>query len=300
MDWLNYHHLRYFWMVAKEGSLRKAAERLSVSQPSISAQIRLLEDSLNEKLFRRSGRGLQLTDTGRLVYGYAEEIFAIGREMLGAVKQTGGERPVRMTCGIVDSVPKLLAYRVLRPLMQNPPSPVHLVCREGKLEDLLGQLASHRIEVVLADEPAPSGLNLKVFNHPLGISGVTFCACGKTAAKLRRGFPQSLHDAPALLPTENTGMRMTLDRWFSNLGITPRVVAEFEDSALLEAAATESDAFFPIQTAAVAEAVARYGFKKVGEAPDCRTQFFAITAERRLKHPAVVMLTEYAHKKLFA
>jgi LysR family transcriptional activator of nhaA len=299
VDWLNYHHLRYFWMVAKEGSLRKAAERLSVSQPSISAQLRLLEDALGEKLFRRSGRGLQLTDSGRLVYGYAEEIFTIGREMVGAVKQTGVHRPMRVTCGIVDSVPKLVAYRVLRPLMLSPPSPVQLVCREGKLEELLGQLANHRMEVVLADEPAPSGLNLKVFNHPLGVSGITFCACGAIATKLRRNFPQSLQDAPVLLPTENTGMRMTLERWFSNLGISPKIIAEFEDSALLEVVATESDAFFPVHTVAVAEAVQRYGFKKVGEAADCKTEFFAITAERRLKHPAIVALTEYAHKKLF-
>ena len=286
-------------MVAKEGSLRGAAERLRVSQPSISAQLRLLEASLGEQLFRRSGRGLQLTDAGRLVYGYAEEIFSLGREMVGAVKQTDEARPVRMSCGVVDSVPKVVAYRVLKPLMEMQP-PVHLVCREGKLDELLTQLASHRLEVVLADEPAPSSLKLKVFNHPLGASGVTLCARGPIAAKLKRGFPKSLAGAPALLPTENTAMRMALEQWFAAIGVQPKVIAEFEDSALLNVVAADTNAFFPGHTVAIEDVVGRYDYKTLGEAPECRTQFYAITAERRLKHPAVVALTEHAHTKLFS
>ncbi|MHA3773613.1 LysR family transcriptional regulator [Verrucomicrobiota bacterium sgz303538] len=298
MEWLNYHHLRYFWMVAREGSLRRAAERLSISQPSISAQIRLLEDALGEKLFRRSGRGLQLTDAGRLVYGYAEEIFTLGRELVGALKGAGSDRPMRVNCGIVDSVPKVVAYSVLRPALEAQP-PSYLVCREGKLDELLAQLASHRLDMILADEPAPSGLRFKVFNHPLGATGITICARGSTVAKLRRNFPHSLSGAPALLPTENTAMRMALERWFSAEGIEPKVIAEFEDAALLKVAAADSDAFFPVHSVAAQEAVERYDCKVIAEVPECRSSFYAITAERRLKHPAVVALTEYAHTKLF-
>lgn len=299
MDWLNYHHLRYFWMVAREGSLRRAAERLSVSQPSISAQIRLLEEALGEKLFRRSGRGLHLTDAGRLAYGYAEEIFTLGRELVGALKGAGSDRPMRVQCGVVDSVPKVVAYDVLRPALESQP-PSYLVCREGKLDDLLAQLASHRLDMVLADEPAPSGLRFKVFNHPLGSTSVTICARGATVAKLRRNFPHSLTGAPALLPTENTSMRMALETWFSAHNIEPKVVAEFEDSALLKVVAADSDAFFAVHTAAAAEAVERYGCKAIAEVPECRTNFYAITVERRIKHPAVVALTEHAHTKIFS
>lgn len=286
-------------MVAREGNLRRAAERLSVSQPSISAQIRLLEDALGEKLFRRSGRGLQLTDAGRLAYGYAEEIFSLGRELVGAMKGTGSDRPMRINCGIVDSVPKVVAYDVLRPALETRP-PSYLVCREGKLDELLVQLASHRLDLVLADEPAPSGLRFKVFNHPLGTTSVTICARGAMATDLKRGFPHSLSGVRALLPTENTAMRMALERWFSAKGIEPRVVAEFEDFALLKVVAADSDAFFPVHTVAAYEAVERFGCKVVAEVPECRTEFYAITAERRIKHPAVVALTEHAHTNIFS
>ena len=299
MDWLNYHHLRYFWMVAREGSLRKAAERLSVSQPSISAQIRLLEDALGEKLFRRSGRGLHLTDAGRMAYGYAEEIFTLGRELVGALKGTGSDRPMRVNCGVVDSVPKVVAHQVLRPALESQP-PTYLTCREGKLDELLAQLASHRLDLVLADEPAPTGLRFKVFNHPLGSTGVTICARGATATKLKRNFPRSLSGAPALLPTENTSMRMALEQWFSANAIQPKVIAEFEDFALLKVVAAECDAFFPVHSAAAQEAVDRYGCRVVADLPECSTSFYAITAERRLKHPAVVALTEHAHTKIFS
>jgi LysR family transcriptional activator of nhaA len=299
MDWLNFHHLRYFWTVAKEGSLRKAAESLSVSQPSISAQIRQLEEALGEKLFRRSGRGLALTDSGRLVFEYADQIFSVGRELLSAVRQKAPGRLAAFNVGITDSVPKLVAREILAPVFHLA-HPYRTVCREGKIEDLLPQLAQHRLDLVIADEPASSSLKFKTFNHLLGGCGVAFCAVPSVAARLRRRFPDSLNGAPALLPTENTSLRRTIQRWFDESQIHPRILAEFEDSALMRTFAVDVQGFFPVHSVAVAETTARYGFKLVGEAGDCRNDFYAITAERRLKHPAILAVTENAQLRLFA
>lgn len=299
MDWLNFHHLRYFWAVAREGSLRRAAERLGVSQPSISAQIHLLEEALGEKLFRRTGRSLTLTDTGRLVFDYAEQIFSVGRELLNSVLQKSTGRLAAFNVGITDSVPKLVAREILKPAFALA-EPFRIVCREGKIEDLLAQLAQHRLDLILADEPAPTSLKFKTFNHPLGGCGVTFCASGRLAARLRRGFPASLQDAPALLPTENTSLRRVVQTWFDRHGLRPRILAEFEDSALLRAFAVDVESFFPIHTVALDETGNLYGFKTVGEAESCRHEFYAITAERRLKHPAIIAVTENAQLRLFA
>ena len=299
MEWLNYHHLLYFWTVAKEGSLRKASEKLRVSQPSISAQISTLEKALGEPLFRRSGRTKVPTETGRVVMGYAQDIFSLGREMMNTVKHRPGERPIRFHVGVADSVPKFIAYEILRPIFQLRP-PVQMICREGKVDALLAQLAAHRLDIVLADEPAPSGLKFKTFNHPLGASDVTFCAAPPLAAKLRRKFPQSLHGAPALLPTENTAFRMTLEKWFDSAGIRPRVVAEFEDTALMNRAAADSFGFVPVYTAIARPAIKQNGWKVIGRARQCSGNFYAITAERRLKHPAIVAITEHAQLELFA
>jgi LysR family transcriptional activator of nhaA len=299
MDWLNYHHLRYFWTVAREGSLRKAAESLAVSQPSISAQIRLLEESLGEKLFRRSGRGLALTDAGRLVFEYAEQIFSVGRELLSAVRQKLPGRLAAFNVGITDSVPKLVAREILAPVFHIA-EPFRTVCREGKIEDLLPQLAQHRLDLVLADEPAPSSVKFRTFNHLLGGCGVSFCAVPEVARRLKRGFPQSLHGAPALLPTENTSLRRVVQRWFDAHEVDPHVLAEFEDSALMRTFAVDVQGFFPVHSVALAETVSRYGFKVIGEAQDCRNDFHAITAERRLKHPAILAVTENAQLRLFA
>lgn len=299
MDWLNFHHLRYFWTVAREGSLRRAAETMGVSQPSISAQIRQLEEALGEKLFRRSGRGLALTDAGRLVFEYADQIFSIGRELLSAVRQKSPGRLAAFNVGITDSVPKLVAREILAPVFHIR-EPFRTVCREGKIGDLLPQLAQHRLDLVVADEPAPASSKIKTFNHLLGGCGVTFCAVPELAAKLRRRFPQSLHGTPALLPTENTSLRRVVERWFDNQQVHPKIVAEFEDSALLRTFALDLQGFFPVHAVAVADTVARYGFKVVGEAAECRNDFYAITAERRLKHPAILAVTENAQLRLFA
>jgi len=290
MEWLNYHHLRYFWTVAKEGSLARAAGKLHVSQPSISEQIRELESAFGERLFQREGRNNKLTAAGRLVFGYAEDIFALGRELMNAVKQRPGTKAVRLYVGVADSFPKLVTNEILKPVFAMPQT-AHVICREGKMEDLLAQLAAHRLDLVLSDEPASSSTNFKTFSHPLGETGTTFCAEKKLAAKLRRGFPGSLHDAPALLPAENTTLRRTLETWFRAQHIQPRVVAEFEDLALMKVMAAEGRGFIAVPTVALKDAVAHYAFQTIGEAAKCRLQFHAITAERRIAHPAVALIT---------
>lgn len=299
MEWLNYHHLRYFQAVAKEGGLRPAAEKLHVSPPSISAQIRELEEALGEKLFRRSGRKKVLTEAGQIALRHADEIFSLGRELVSAVKQRPTERPVRLQVGVADAMPKLVSFEILKPVLAGGAA-VHLVCREGKLEDLLGQLAAHRLDIVLADEPAPSTAKIRAFNHPLGESGVTICAAAPLAKKLRRGFPCSLHDAPAFLPAENTILRRSLESWFRTLQIRPHVLAEFEDAALMKVAAAHANGFVPIPTVVVEEAVSRYRLQVIGATERVRDQFYAITAERTITHPLVSLISEKAQKLTFA
>jgi LysR family transcriptional regulator, transcriptional activator of nhaA len=292
MEWLNYHHLRYFWTVAGEGSLAAAAGKLHVSQPSISEQIRELESALGEKLFRRQGRNNKLTDVGQIVFGYADEIFSIGRELMNAVKQRPGPRALRLSIGVADSFPKLVTNEILKPVFTMS-QPVHVVCREGKMEDLLAQLAAHRLDVVLSDEPAPSSASFKVFSHTLGESSVTLCAAVQLAGKLKRNFPRSLNAAPALLPSENTALRRALETWFRARHITPNVVAECEDLALMKVMAAEGRGFIAVPTVALKEAISRYHFRSLGQATACRMQFYAMTAERRIAHPAVALITRH-------
>ena len=290
MEWLNYHHLRYFWTVAKEGSLARAAAKLHVSQPSISEQIRELEEAFGEKLFRREGRSNKLTDAGQVVFGYAEEIFALGRELMNSVKQRPGARTLRLCVGAADSFPKLVTNEILKPVFTMPQA-VHVVCREGKMEDLLAQLAAHRLDLVLSDEPAPSSTNFKVFSSALGESSVTLCAEAKLATKLKKNFPKSLNDAPALLPAENTALRRSLESWFRAHNLRPNVVAEFDDLALMKVMAADGRGFIAVPTVALKEAVSRYHFRSLGQATNCRVQFHALTAERRIAHPAVSLIT---------
>lgn len=299
MDWLNFHHLRYFWVVAKEGTLRQAAEKLSVSQPSISAQIHLLEESLGAKLFRRSGRRLSLTDMGQLAFGYAEDIFSTGQDLLDAVRDRPGYRPMRCQVGVTDSVPKLVASRMLQPAF-NLSQPMHMLCREGPIDTLLLELAGYRLDLVLADGPATRGLHVKTFNHFLGKCGSVFCAVPTMAATLLRGFPQSLHDAPALLPVETTPLRMALDEWFDSLGVRPVVVAEFEDPALMMVMAGEGLGFVAAPSIIARQTLRHYGLKSFGSSEQCSHQYYAITAERRLKHPAAIAITEHSRSDLLA
>lgn len=291
VEFLNYHHLRYFWTVAREGSLRRASETLRVSQPSMCTQIKLLEASLGETLFRTSGRSLVLTEFGQLIYGHAEEIFTLGGEILRATKQVPGIRSLRLHVGIVDSFPKLMSYDILRPVLEHQP-PVQLTCHEGKLADLVSQLNTHRIDVVLSDEPVSPGITGKVFNHLLDSSEITFCATPGLAKKLKGRFPRNLDGAPALLPTQNCSLRRDLEKWFRHSGIEPRVVAEFEDAALAKVVATSGHGFIAVPSVVASEAVERYGFVPIGRTKEVETQFYAITAERRFTHPAILAITE--------
>ena len=299
MEWLNFHHLRYFWTVARKGGVRKAADELHVSQPSISAQLRLLEDSLGEKLFKRSGRSLVLTEMGHLVLTYADEIFSAGRELMSAVKQRPGGRLLRLNVGMTDSISKLMGFEFLKPAIRFS-EPVHVVCRMAAIEVLVNQLQAHRLDIVLADEPASSSLKAKTFNHRLGRSGVTFCAVPAIAKKLRRNFPQSLNGATALLPTENMGMRAVLETWFDTKGIHPRLLGEYEDSALMVFCATAGRGFTVVPTVVAREVLKHWGLRVIANVDECGTEFYAITAERRVKNPAALAITEHAYSELFA
>ena len=299
VEWLNFHHLRYFWTVARKGGVRKAADELHVSQPSISAQLRLLEDSLGEKLFKRSGRNLVLTEMGQLVLTYADEIFSAGRELMNAVKQRPGGRLLRLNVGMTDSISKLMGFEFLKPAIRFS-EPVHVVCRMAAIEVLVNQLQAHRLDIVLADEPASSSLKAKTFNHRLGRSGVTFCAVPAIAKKLRRNFPQSLNGATALLPTENMGIRAVLETWFDTKGIHPRLLGEYEDSALMVFCATAGRGFTVVPTVVAREVLKHWGLRVIANVDECGTEFYAITAERRVKNPAALAITEHAYSELFA
>lgn len=290
MEFLNYHHLRYFWVAAKEGGLTRAAEKLHVSQPSICTQIQALERELGEKLLRRSGQGLALTEAGQQVFSFAEEIFSLGEDLMNTMAHRPTRRPLRVNIGIADSLPKRMSFELIRPIFDLPQA-VQASCHEWPLPDLLAHLASHRLDIVLADEPAPTVSNLKAFNHLLGDSGISFCAGPAMAARLKRRFPRSLHDAPALLPTPDTPLRRSLEKWFRDEGIQPRLVAEFDDPALMKVMAAEGFGFLPLPDIVLQETLARQGVRVIGRAETCRQQFYAITAERRLVHPAVVAIT---------
>ena len=300
MEWLNYHHLLYFWAVAKEGGLRRASEKLRVSEPSISAQLRLLEEELGDKLFLRKGRGLVLTEMGQFAFGYADEIFSLGSEFIAAVRrqEPDHKRALRFTIGVEDSFSKLLTYEILKPVFKMDRR-VQLVCREGKADELVAQLAIHRLDAVLADEPATGSLKFEVFSHLLGKSTVSVCAPRKFAPKLRSGFPQSLHQAPALLPTPNTSLRRSLDEWFHAAGIQPRIVAEFEDGALMKLAAANGEGFIAVPTLTVPECVTRFRLADIGRLEQCSDVFYLITGERRITHHAVRVLSEHARRLAF-
>lgn len=299
MDFLNYHHLRYFWAVARAGSVRLAAEELGVSQPSISAQLKLLEESLGEQLFHRTGRSLVLSEAGQLTMTYADEIFSAGRELVNAIGQGSDSRALRLNVGMTDSLSKLIAFEILKPAYQFS-RPTHVVSRQGELAVLINQLQAYRLDLVLADEPATTSLKTKTYNHRLGRSGVTFCAVPKIAAKLRRNFPQSLHGAPAVLPSENMGMRWALEAWFDKHGVRPRLVGEFEDSTLMEVAAAGALGFTTVHTVVDQAALRHYGLKVISKVEECGSDFYAITGDRLVKNPLALEITENAFSQLFA
>lgn len=298
MEWLNYHHLLYFWVLAREGSLLRASAELRLAQSTVSGQIHALESTLGEKLFAKSGRKLVLTDVGRVVYRYADEIFSLGRELRDAVKGRAVGRPLTLVVGIADVVPKLVARRVLEPAL-NLPVPVRLVCRENKPARLLAELAIHNIDVVLTDAPVGPSIRIRAFNHLLGECGVMFFATAELAAKHRRNFPKSLNGAPMLLPTENTTLRRSLDEWFAARGVRPKVIGEFEDSALLKVFGQTGTGIFPAPSIIAKELQDQYQVRVVGRVEEVRERFYAISIERRLKHPAVVAISEQARRQVF-
>ncbi|MBY0492942.1 MAG: transcriptional activator NhaR [Cyanobacteria bacterium] len=299
MEWLNYHHLLYFWTVAREGTIARASEELRLAQPTISGQIRVLEDQLGEKLFQRSGRNLVLTDMGRLVYRYADDIFGLGRELMDTLKDRPTGRPVRFQVGVADEVTKIIAYRLLEPAMRLP-QPVHIVCRDGAPERLLTDLATHALDLVIADTPISPAIKVKAFSHPLGETPVTVFGTAKLAQPRRKNFPRSLDGAPFLVPTIGKTLRRTLDHYFEQHGLRPRIVAELDDSALLTTFGQAGAGLFVAPTVLEKEVTRQFGVTIVGRLDSVRERYFAISVERRLKHPAVVAISEAANEMLTA
>ena len=298
MEWLNYHHLLYFWTVARTGGVSAAGAELRLAQPTISGQLRALEDSLGEKLFHRVGRRLELTEMGRVVYRYADEIFSLGRELMDAVHGRPTGRPVRLAVGVADVLPKLITYRLIEPALKLP-EPVRMIIREDKPERLLAELALHELDVVLSDAPMSPTVKVRAFSHLLGECGVTIFGTKELAAKYRRTFPRSLDGAPLLLPTENTSLRRGLDQWFEQHDLRPMVVSEIEDRALLKAFGERGVGLFPAPTVIENEVRRQYGVAVVGRIEAVKERFYAISVERRLKHPAVVAICEAARQQLF-
>jgi LysR family transcriptional regulator, transcriptional activator of nhaA len=299
MEWLNYHHLLYFYTVAREGGVARAAEVLRVSHPTVSAQVHLLEESLGELLLEKQGRKLVLTPVGKVVYGYAEEIFSTGRELLGTLKgRPTGKRP-RVVVGIAEAVPKLVAKRILEPVIKSTER-FRIVCREGAAERLELSLGEHAVDVVISDAPLSPTSAIRAYSHLLGECGITIFAAKDLAQRLRRGFPGSLHGAPLLLPGSSSALRKELDRYFEANGFVPEVEAEFDDSALLKVFGQDGAGAFAVPSAIEALVKRQYGVSPVGRIPEVRERFYAISPERRLRNPAVVLLTERARERLFA
>jgi len=298
LEWVNYHHLLYFWVVAREGGLVPAGKVLRLSHPTLSAQIHALERQLDEKLFTKVGRKLALTDMGRVVFRYADEIFTLGREMVDTVKGRATGQPLRLNVGIVDVVPKLVVRRLLQPALSLP-EVVKIVCYESTYEKLLADLALHTLDIVIADAPVPTSSSVRAFNHLLGETGVTFFGAPSLARRFRRGFPRSLDGAPMVLPIENTTLRRALNQWFARQDVKPRVLAEFEDSALLQVFGADGLGIFAASTVVEDEVCRQYGVSVLGRAAEVKERFHAVSVERRLKHPAVVAISDAAREELF-
>ena len=294
---INFQHLLYFWTVAREGSVARATRVLNLAQPTISGQLKVLEQSVGERLFERQGRGMALTEVGQVVFRYADEIFAIGRELqetLAGLPVAG--RPARFAVGISDSLPKLTTHRLLQPALALADRP-RLVLRIGKTDALLAELATHALDLVLTDAPASVGA-VRAYNHVLGESSVTVFATAELAARYRPGFPESLQDAPFVLQTPNTALRRSLDQWFAEEGIQPIPVAEVEDVALLQVLGGAGLGLFAAPTVVEAEIRRVYDVRAVGCLPEVREQFFAISVERKLTHPAVLAVRDAARQLL--
>lgn len=290
---LNYKHLHYFWVVAKEGSITRAADRLGVAVQTISGQLGLLEQQLGKALFNSQGRGLVLSDAGRKALGYADQIFQLGEQLEDALQQDDNSHTLRLRVGISDGIPKLLAYRLLSQVTAMP-GDVRLICDEGEFENLLADLALHRLDVVLTDRPAPVGSNLKVFSSRLGEFPSGLFASRELAERHGKDFPQSLNQAPLLLPTRHNALRGRIDRWLEEQRLHPRIVGEFEDSALLTTFGRGGLGIFPAPLALAGQLAEEYGAQTLGELDGVSEHIYAISTERRIRHPAIEVLCSAA------
>lgn len=297
---MNFKHLHYFWRVAKAGSVARASEQLHLTPQTISGQIGLLEDDLGTPLFAKSGRNLELTDAGRLALGYAQDIFALGSELEESLRNyPEGGRPVDFRVGVADAVSKTIAYRLIEPATRLS-TPVRIVCREWKLDSLLAELAAHRLDLVIADAPIPPSVSVRAYNHRLGESGISFFASAVLLKSLKGKFPACLNGAPMLVSGQDAAMRARLERWCEARQLRPRVVGEFDDSALMKAFGQRGAGVFIGPTILEAEIKTQYGVKTLGRTEDIVEEYFAISVERRITHPCVVAITGAARDRLFA
>lgn len=293
---LNYKHLHYFRTVAKTGAINRAAEKLHLTPQTLSGQISILEDRLGVALFRRTGRRLELTDAGRTALTYADEIFDVGAELEEALQNRLAARVHPFRVGIADVVPKAIAYQLLAPALTLA-EPVKLICKEDRLEQLAADLAIHRLDMVLADRPLPSNMDIKGYSHPLGDCGIAFLAARAIAGTLGPDFPANLHGAPLLIPGEDSALRVPLLRWLERRGIQPTIVGEFDDSALMSAFGQAGAGVFPVPLSTAQEVMRQYEVVEMGQTPEIRERFFAISVERRLSHPAVLAVSEAARRR---
>ena len=299
MEYLNYHHLRYFWRVVRVGGVAEAARELRVSSPAVSSQIRELQEFLGEPLFSRSGRKLALTEMGRTVYDYAEDIFSLGEELLDTVRNRPTGLPIRVDIGVADVLPKMIAQWLIEPALKLR-EPVRIVCRESSSEQLIARLSTLELDVILSDSPADPSRTFRAYNHLLGETGIGFVGIGPVIKKVKGKFPQSLSKVPMLLPTDNTAMRRDLDYWFETKGLRPNIVGEFEDYALLRAFAQSGTAVFPVPAAFVRVLKRQDRVVQIGATEDVKLRFYAISAERKIKNPAVIAICESARRHLLS
>lgn len=286
----SYKHLYYFWVVAREGGVSRAAARLGMAVQTVSAQVRALERSLGYALLRPAGRGLALTEAGEAAMRQAEQIFQLGEQLPAVVRDAAGPATIRLAVGISDGLPKLAVRRLLEPVLGE--NSLRLLCHEDEFDDLLGDLALHRLDIVLADRPAPVNPNLRLYSHALGASRVAWYAPAALHPAAQRGFPKCLEQLPVLLPTAHASVRLKLDQWFERQGVTPRVVGEFEDSALLATFGAAGFGVFPAAALVHAKLTSRYEVKRVGYSEGVEELFYAIGTERKVVHPMVQRLIQ--------
>jgi LysR family transcriptional activator of nhaA len=298
VEWLNYHHLLYFWTVVRTGSVAQASAELRLAPPTISVQIRRLEEQLGEKLLRRSGRRLVPTEMGHAVFRYADEIFSLGRELVDMVRGRPSGRPMWLIVGVADVMPKSIAHWLIEPALRLA-EPVQIVCREADPDQLLAQLSVQGVDVVLSDAPIAPDVKVRAYNHLLGETGVSFLGVSTLARTHRRRFPKSLHGARVLLQATNTAIRRSIDQWLDSIDARPDVVGEFEDSELLWEFGAAGHGIFPVPTVLEKHVMRLHGVKLVGRTDAARGRYYAISVERRLKHPAVVAICETARRELF-